>query len=124
MATGPFRSKLGPFYDQIAAWRTSKPPMAFTEIAALLKEEFQLEVDYTTIIRFLRVRRRLGIAHPDSRVEKKPLPSEQRTTTGRVPHDVQARIEDLKRKPSPVEEPKPRLSFLPADGILTFKEKP
>ena len=122
MATGPFQSKLDPYYDQIAALRASKPPATYARIAAILKERHQLAVHRGTIQHFVKVRGTRVLYRLAIREEKAPVLTGKRKTTGKIPADVQARMDALKQQAAPAEEG--GQPYLPPDGRLTYKEKP
>ena len=122
MATGPFQSKLDPYYDQIAALRACKPPTTYARIAAILKEQHQLTVHRGTIQHFVKVRGRRAFYQLAIREESASTPTGKQKTTVQVPEDVLARVDALKQQTATVEEK--RQPYLPADGRLTYKEKP
>lgn len=122
MATGPFQSKLDPHYDQIAALRACKPPTTYARIAAILKEQHQLAVHRGTIQHFVKVRGTRAFYQLAIREESTPAPTGKHQTTGKVPEDVLARVDALNQQTATTEEK--RQPYLPADGRLTYKEKP
>ena len=122
MATGPFQSKLDPYYDQIAALRACKPPMTYARIAAVLKEHHQLVVHRGTIQHFVKVRGTRAFYQLPIREGSASELTGKHQTAGKVPEDVLARVNALKQQTTAEEE---KLQpYLPTDGRLTYKEKP
>jgi len=54
----PFRSKLAPFEQDIIELRRKRPPVAYREIAQLLKEQHGVEITINGVFAFLQTRRK------------------------------------------------------------------
>jgi len=56
MAVKPYQSCLVPYENEIISLRRKKPPMPYSQIAALLSEKYQINVRRGTIFSFMEIR--------------------------------------------------------------------
>jgi hypothetical protein len=52
----PFQSSLIPYQNEIAALRTSRPPVSYARIAVLLRENYGLSIQRAAIAKFVKAR--------------------------------------------------------------------
>jgi hypothetical protein len=58
MAGKPYKSRLIPYQNEIAALRRRKPPMTYDQIAELLRQKYNLSIQGPAIFKFIKVRSR------------------------------------------------------------------
>ncbi len=88
---GAFRSCLIPYKEQIFTWWFDEKKTA-REIQALLLENFQIEVHFSTITRFIKVRTRKADPHE--------RPAIQKTQTEKLP----AKNEEIPETPLTIDD--------------------
>ena len=104
MAGKPYQSKLMPYEDEIIALRRKKPPKAYSQIAELLREKYQLTVSRGTIFSFikLRVKKEYKPCKYDAWDIKKPEANNQPTTEAKAIENSTA----LPKQPAVPDKPK------------------
>ena len=100
----PYRSKLGPYENEILELRKLRPPVPYREIVAFLKERYGVEITINGVFVFLKIRKKWS-----REAEKKTVSS------GSLHQPSSGSREAITRLATTDAKPKPRFNYTPSD---------